>query len=367
MDSHSLYELLRYMGLRRSSAPVLSLLPLIEVAWADGVIQQDERDLILSISRYQFDFSDDAVDMLDAWLSFRPRQEYLERGRAVLRALADHGEAGVEVKSLAEVLTFCDDVAKASGGLFGFGRIDYREREALAKIAATLGLKSSTSWEGSVTELPTDSTSHRPGLRGASEMSEPLLVNQGLVATLVSTEGHRKSYPCTVRGLKVGRSRANDIVLRSDGKISRNHCEIVVRNEVYYIFDKGSANGTWVNGLRVRRRPLFGDEILRVGHTEFKFLVYQTIQDIPPDEDSRGSELPVVSDSTAPLEDLLFSDDMMPDDLPEATEVEDCEETEEAEIAQLSVKQLRNMAKARGFKGYSRLKKSQLIELLLDI
>ena len=61
MDSHSLYEMLRYMGLRRASAPVLSLLPLIEVAWADGVIQQGERDLILSIARYQFDFPDDAI------------------------------------------------------------------------------------------------------------------------------------------------------------------------------------------------------------------------------------------------------------------------------------------------------------------
>jgi pSer/pThr/pTyr-binding forkhead associated (FHA) protein len=355
------------MGLRRTSAPVLSLLPLIEVAWADGVIQQDERDLILSISRYQFDFSDDAVDMLDAWLSYRPRQEYLERGRAVLRALAEHAEAGVEVKSLGEVLAFCDDVAKASGGLFGFGRVDQREREALAKIASTLGLKTSSSWEGSVSELVTKPESHRPGLRAASEMAEPLLVNQGLVATLVSTEGQRKSYPCTVQGLKIGRSRANQIVLRSDGKISRNHCEIMVRNEVFYVFDKGSSNGTWVNGLRIRRRPLFGDEIIRVGHTEFKFLVYQTIQDIPPDEESRRSDLPVETDQTAPLEDLLFSDDMMPDDAPMPTEIEDCEETEEAEIAQLSVKQLRNMAKARGFKGYSRMKKSQLIELLLDV
>ena len=68
---------------------MLVLLPLIEVAWADGVIQPAERDLILSVARYQFDFSDDALDMLDAWLSHRPREDYLVRGRDVLKALAD--------------------------------------------------------------------------------------------------------------------------------------------------------------------------------------------------------------------------------------------------------------------------------------
>jgi len=354
------------MGLRQASAPVLALLPLIEVAWADGVVQQGERDLILSIARYQFDFPDDAVDMLDAWLSFRPRSEYLEKGRRVLRALSDNKEVDVSIKSLDKVLGFCNEVAEASGGLLGFGRVDHREREALVKIAKTLGLKDGASWHGGEPEPITDPPMSPVPIQPA-ELAEPLLINQGLVATLVSTEGHRKSYPCTVQGLKIGRSRANDIVLRSDGKISRNHCEIMVRNEVFYAFDMGSSNGTWVNGLRIRRRPLFGDELIRVGHTEFKFLVYRTIQDIPPDEETMQFELPPRSDRDRPIEDTLFSDDLSGDEFGYETDIEDCDETEEAEIAQLSVKQLRAMAKGRGLKGYSKLKKSQLIELLLDV
>jgi pSer/pThr/pTyr-binding forkhead associated (FHA) protein len=368
VDEYSLFEMLRHMGLRRASAPVLSLLPLIEVAWADGVIQQGERDLILSIARYQFDFPDDGLDMLDAWLSYCPRQDYLERGRQVLRALADDTKVGVSIDSLEHILGFCDDVAKASGGLFGVGRVHHREREALAKIAATLRLKSSTSWEGSKADTSaTSETSSSTSPVQPAEMAEPLQVNQGLVATLVSTVGHRKSYPCTVQGLKIGRSRINDIVLRSDGKISRNHCEIIVRNEVFYACDLGSANGTWVNGLRIRRRPLFGDELIRLGHTEFKFLVYRTIQDIPPDEVTKQFELPSISERQQRLEEVLFSDERVANDFGYTTELDDCEETEEAEIAQLSVKQLRAMAKGRGLKGYSKLKKSQLIELLLDI
>ena len=48
----------------------------------------------------------------------------------------------------------------------------------------------------------------------------------------------------------LGRSRANAIVL-SDGKVSRNHARLDPVRSTYILTDLGSANGTFVNGVRI--------------------------------------------------------------------------------------------------------------------
>jgi pSer/pThr/pTyr-binding forkhead associated (FHA) protein/tellurite resistance protein len=356
------------MGLRRESAQVLVLLPLIEVAWADGVIQPAERDLILSFARYQFDFSDDALDMLDAWLSHRPREEYLVRGRDVLRVLALRSSVGLDQSSLDDVLRFCNDVANASGGFLGVGKIHHRERSALRDIAETLRIRQGASVDSSrasMTPLEASAPARAKLVDDLKkgELAEPMHFEEGIVATLVATSGRHQSFPCGERGVSLGRSRTNTVSLRNDGKVSRKHCDILVRKGVFYIQDNGSANGTWVNGLRVRRRPLFGDEVIRVGNSEFKFLVYLTIQDVPKHQSIHHESLPDTGPEQ-PLEDLLFQDPYLPDAEDLDTAIEDCDVTEEADFSQLSVKQLKALAKGRGIKGYSRMKKATLVEHL---
>ena len=188
------------MGLRKESAQVLVLLPLIEVAWADGVIQPAERDLILSVARYQFDFSDDALDMLDAWLSHRPREDYLVRGRDVLKALALRSSVGLDQSSLDDVLRFCNDVANASGGFLGVGKIHHRERSALRDIAEALRIRQGASVESIASSPPPlqASASARTKLVDdlkKGELAEPMHFEEGIVATLVATSGAPSELP----------------------------------------------------------------------------------------------------------------------------------------------------------------------------
>ena len=50
--------------------------------------------------------------------------------------------------------------------------------------------------------------------------------------------------------LAIGRTPENDIVLVGNS-ISRQHCEVVVRNQSLVIVDKNSSNGVYVNDIRV--------------------------------------------------------------------------------------------------------------------
>lgn len=66
--------------------------------------------------------------------------------------------------------------------------------------------------------------------------------------------------------LVVGRAADCGVVLRDAG-VSRRHCEIRINRESlgFTLEDRGSTNGTWVNGQRVTKTSLVGEERIRVG------------------------------------------------------------------------------------------------------
>ena len=70
--------------------------------------------------------------------------------------------------------------------------------------------------------------------------------------------------------VRIGRSEESEIVL-VDPSVSRAHAVVEVRGGEPVVRDVGSTNGTFVNGRRVRSRPLRdGDELL-FGDTKMRF------------------------------------------------------------------------------------------------
>src|SRR5215470_6369165 len=87
----------------------------------------------------------------------------------------------------------------------------------------------------------------------------------------VGLDGTEKSYRLqTHRPFTVGRDPGNDIILR-DPKVSRHHAEIVFERGFFVLHDLASANGTYVNGKRVRVAPLTHGAKLRMGNTYGRF------------------------------------------------------------------------------------------------
>lgn len=74
-----------------------------------------------------------------------------------------------------------------------------------------------------------------------------------------------KYVAVTPRGVKIGRSAPADIVL-ADGKVSRSHCLIELRDDELYVLDMNSTNGTYIDGVRVNGAgPLPLGSVLKVG------------------------------------------------------------------------------------------------------
>jgi serine/threonine protein kinase len=88
---------------------------------------------------------------------------------------------------------------------------------------------------------------------------------------LVATRGPLapKRFPIPSHGLTVGRHQDNDMVLEGEPMVSRQHAIVVVEDGQYVVYDRDSANGTWVNDERVFRRVMQPGDRIQVWQSEF--------------------------------------------------------------------------------------------------
>ena len=130
----------------------------------------------------------------------------------------------------------------------------------------------------------------------------------------VGLDGTEKSYRLqTHRPFTVGRDPGNDIILR-DPKVSRHHAEIVFERGFFVLHDLASANGTYVNGKRIRVAPLTHGAKLRLGNSYGRFSEELPTEADPPSGEVQSPSVvpppPAEFPGTAPLERVLI--DTMP-------------------------------------------------------
>lgn len=143
MTDQELIDELRHLGIDRHSHRVVGLLPLVQVAWADGAVQPAERDLILTKAEDLDMLGGDGERLVRRWLEEAPTKEYVLRGRSCLIELARRQgselAADLDRAALEQVVSLCEQVAAAAGGLFGvLWTVDARERAVITEIARAL-------------------------------------------------------------------------------------------------------------------------------------------------------------------------------------------------------------------------------------
>lgn len=142
MTDTELSAALQTLGVDPTDPRAALLLPLVEVAWADGAVQEAERVRILEIARGHGVLDGRSEETVRRWLGAKPSAEHLALGRSVVVALTrrHRGPSADWQGDLLETLEQqCLDVARAAGGLFGLAfATSAAEREALTQIHAAL-------------------------------------------------------------------------------------------------------------------------------------------------------------------------------------------------------------------------------------
>lgn len=125
-------------GVDEQSLGAFALLPLAQVAWADGRVEPAERDAALAAAQ-RHGLTPAGLAMLESWFAQRPSDELLETWRAFIAAHADTLAPSDRDAVRRELLDEARAVARASGGILGIGnRICGAEEQALRGIAAAL-------------------------------------------------------------------------------------------------------------------------------------------------------------------------------------------------------------------------------------
>jgi hypothetical protein len=127
------------LGFTPDTISVLPLVPVVQMAWAEGGITPAERDLLISLARGRGIAAGSAADELLAdWMAQRPSDDAFARATRLIRAMLDTGASGEGTMSADDVIKYSESIAAASGGLFGIGKISSEERATLAQIVSAL-------------------------------------------------------------------------------------------------------------------------------------------------------------------------------------------------------------------------------------
>ncbi len=137
-DPESLKEL-QDLGFTPETVGLLPLVPVLQVAWAEGGITAAERDVILRLARSRGVETGSAADrQLAEWMATRPADAVFARAGRLIRAMLDSGSIETADLSANDLVKYCEDIASASGGILGIGRVSAEERALLSSIAADL-------------------------------------------------------------------------------------------------------------------------------------------------------------------------------------------------------------------------------------
>ena len=130
---HELAEL----GFTTETVRLLPLIPVLEMAWAEGGVTAQERRMVIDVARTRGIEEGSAADrQLAEWLDRQPDASVYRRAGRLISALF---ESGAPVNLTADdLLKYCEAIADASGGIFGIGRVSSEERATLSRIAGEL-------------------------------------------------------------------------------------------------------------------------------------------------------------------------------------------------------------------------------------
>jgi len=132
----ALLDRLLELGITADSLAALGLVPLVWVAWADGEVAAKERDRIVAMAQAAgIEPHNGRYPLLEHWLKRRPGPEVVAAWQDSIKHVRET-MAAEDLEALRrKILERAGEVARASGGLLGFGeKVSPAEQAVLAEL-----------------------------------------------------------------------------------------------------------------------------------------------------------------------------------------------------------------------------------------
>lgn len=126
------------LDVRAETLASLTIVPLVEVAWADGKVEQEEKQAVLKAAA-KVGFKKGEVDyvLLEQWLTHKPKIELLVAWENFVKGLCEVLPQTERTSLRDELLTHAHKVASASGGFLGLtSKVSDEEGKMLQRLSA---------------------------------------------------------------------------------------------------------------------------------------------------------------------------------------------------------------------------------------
>jgi hypothetical protein len=137
IDDDEVLQKLVDLGIELDTWAAISLVPLIEVAWADGKIEAKEKAAVMSAAEANGILpGSPGWQLLESWLSQRPDGRLLEAWGGYIVDLCANLGGGEKAAVMNKVIGRAREVALATGGFLGLGKkISPEEEVVLSELA----------------------------------------------------------------------------------------------------------------------------------------------------------------------------------------------------------------------------------------
>jgi len=126
-------------GVSAGSFPALRLVPLVAIAWADGLLDSAEREMVLAAAnKHSVGENTPSGALLAAWLEKEPSPELFNAWETFAKTLVSSLQSGEAHSLKASMLKEVKEVAQASGGLLGWAAISKGEHTILNRVESAL-------------------------------------------------------------------------------------------------------------------------------------------------------------------------------------------------------------------------------------
>jgi serine phosphatase RsbU (regulator of sigma subunit) len=111
-------------------------------------------------------------------------------------------------------------------------------------------------------------------LMGLNALGRSPSTGSGVFPALVFVQGNeQKNIVLNRNPFSVGRKVDKDLVI-ADPRVSRDHAQIVLEEDGFYLVDQGSKHGTYVNGERIARQKLERNDRLEFGARDSTYAIF---------------------------------------------------------------------------------------------
>jgi hypothetical protein len=139
ITDRAVLRLLADLDVSSSVVAAVALVPLVEVAWADGELAPEERASVLRASEDQgIRPGSRAHALLSSWLEHRPSRDLFEAWQSYIEAVLEPLVEDERDRLCRDLVGRAREVARAAGHGGGPGSISAEEERALERVEAAL-------------------------------------------------------------------------------------------------------------------------------------------------------------------------------------------------------------------------------------